>query len=139
SRERAHAEEELTRAVWLRDVVVYARLEGRDTLLLRVLLAQNDEERRGARPLAADRPGELEPADVGERELEDDDLRARGACDRERGRAARCGLDVVAGARERARQGGADRRISVDDEHADHPDMKPSDPSRTHDRRATSR
>jgi hypothetical protein len=136
--ERAHAEEELARAVGLDDVIVDAGLEGSDAIVLGALRGEHDEERSARRDVAADRLRELEPADVREREIEDHDLRTRRARDREARRAARSRLHVVTGAGERARQRRPDGGVAVDDENTGHPQHTEAVPSRANAPCATS-
>ena len=115
SQRRAQPREQLPDRERLRHVVVGARVERRDLLVL-VADGRDDDDRRVApgAQLAAD----VGAAAVGQQEIEHDGVRRvqRGSAQR-LGRG--CGrLDVVAGAAEVRRERAQELRLVVDDEHA---------------------
>ena len=112
---RPQPREQLVDAERLRDVVVRAGVERGD--LLALLADGREDEDRDARPrpqLAAD----VDPAPVGEDEVEDDRLGRANGGGRQRRLGGRGRVDLVAGAAEGRLERAQDLRLVVDDEDA---------------------
>ena len=112
--DRLDARDDLGEAERLRHVVVAAGAERLDLVLGRVLRGQ--EEHRALEAARAEPPADLDPLDVGEHPVEDDQV-GLGARDRgERVAAVVRLLDLVALVAESGRDRVDDRRLVVDDE-----------------------
>ena len=107
------ARDELPRVERLRQVVVGADLEPDD--LVDVLVAGGQHQDRDVRGLAH-APADLDPVDVGQHQVEDDQRRRLGRDLGQRGAAVRDGAHVVARVLEVERDERGDRRLVLDDE-----------------------
>ena len=114
AQDRLDARDDLGEAERLGDVVVAAGPEGLD-LVLDATLRRQEEDRRPEAALAQALP-DLDPVDVGEHPVEDDQVGLEGHRLRERVAAGSCLLDLVALVAKRGRDGVDDRRLVVDDE-----------------------
>ena len=114
AKDRLHARDELARVERLRQVVVGADLEADDLVDVLVARGQHQDRHVGA---AAQPPADLDPVDVGQHQVEDDQRRAAGPRLRQRVVAGRGHLHVVARVLEVERDERRDRGFVLDDEH----------------------
>jgi hypothetical protein len=114
AQDRLRACDDLGEAERLRDVVVSTRAQRLDLVLGRVLRRQ--EEDRGAVAVRAQAAAHLDPLDVGEHPVEDDQVGLAAADRVERGAARGRLLDVEALVAEGRRDRVDDRGLVVDDE-----------------------
>ncbi len=113
----AEAREELAHAERLGDVVVGAGVERRDLLALRLARGEDDDGHVGP---AAEAGDHVEPGDVGESEVEDDEVGPVSGRELERDLAGAGRVDVVAARAEVRDERAQDLRFVVDDEDACH-------------------
>ena len=112
--DRLHAGHDLGQAEGLRHVVVSARTERVDLVLDRVLRGQ--EQDRGLVATLAEPAADLDPLDVGEHPVEDDQVRIEAGDGGERFAPRRRLLDLESLVSQSRRDGVDDRRLVVDDE-----------------------
>ena len=113
--DRLHAGDELARVERLGQVVVGADLEADD--LVDVLVAGGQHQDRNVGALA-DPAADLDPVDVGEHQVEDDQGRRRGLELRQRLVPVRRGPHQIPGVLEVERDEGRDRALVLDDQDA---------------------
>jgi hypothetical protein len=113
----ADARVELRRAERLDHVVVGARVEHGDDLGL-VVAGRGDDDRDPADP--PQHPQHRGAVDVGQPEVEDDDVRTTADGVLEAGQPGRRGRDGVAALGQPAHERGADRRVVLDDQDLGH-------------------
>ena len=110
-----HPGEQLLHVERLDDVVVGAPVEGGDLLGLRVPDRQHDHGLLGE----GAQPGQhLEAVEVGQPEVQDDEVDAVGAQDPERRRAVAGGQHVIAAGLQARAEGAHDLAVVLDDEHS---------------------